>query len=54
MDTRHAPGLLSVQAAVTLFGMTALFAKLIGLPALEITPLRSIFAGPLRSVARCR
>ena len=38
-------GLVSVHAAVIVFGMTTLFAKLIELSALEIIPLRSIFAG---------
>lgn len=37
-------GLLSVHSAVLLFGVTALFSKLIALPALEITLLRSVFA----------
>ncbi len=42
--THARAGLLSVHAAVLLFGVTALFSKLIGLPALEITLLRSVFA----------
>ena len=37
-------GLIAVHSAVLLFGVTALFSKLIQLPALEITLLRSIFA----------
>lgn len=37
-------GLLSVHSAVFIFGLTALFSKLISLPALEITLLRSVFA----------
>ena len=37
-------GLLSVHAAVFIFGLTALFSKLITLTALEITLLRSVFA----------
>ena len=37
-------GLLAVHLSVFLFGLTALFAKLIALSALEITFLRSIFA----------
>jgi EamA domain-containing membrane protein RarD len=37
-------GLLSVHAAVLIFGFTALFSKLITLPALEITFYRSIIA----------
>lgn len=37
-------GLTSVHSAVFIFGLTALFSKLIALSALEITLLRSIFA----------
>lgn len=37
-------GLLAVHAAVFIFGLTALFSKLITLTALEITLLRSVFA----------
>ena len=37
-------GLLATHAAVILFGMTALFSKFIALPAITITPLRSMFA----------
>jgi drug/metabolite transporter (DMT)-like permease len=37
-------GLLSVHAAVLIFSFTALFSKLVSLPALEITFYRSIFA----------
>jgi len=37
-------GLLAVHAAVLIFGFTALFSKLITLPALEITFYRSIIA----------
>lgn len=40
----HKEGLLSVHAAVLIFGLTALFAKLISLSAIKITLLRSIFA----------
>jgi len=40
----HNEGLLSVHAAVLIFGVTALFSKLINLYAIEITLLRSIFA----------
>lgn len=40
----HTEGLLSVHAAVLIFGLTALFSKLIGLTAIEITLLRSVFA----------
>lgn len=37
-------GLFAVHTAVLIFGLTALFSKLISLTALEITLLRSIFA----------
>jgi drug/metabolite transporter (DMT)-like permease len=37
-------GLLSVHSAVLIFSFTALFSKLIPLPALEITIYRSVFA----------
>ena len=37
-------GLFAVHSAVLIFGLTALFSKLIALSALEITLLRSIFA----------
>lgn len=37
-------GLLALHAGILLFGVTALFSKLIALPALEITLLRSLFA----------
>lgn len=37
-------GLLAVHSAVFIFGLTALFSKLITLTALEITLLRSVFA----------
>jgi len=37
-------GLLAVHAAVLIFGFTALFSKLLALPALDITFYRSIFA----------
>jgi RarD protein len=37
-------GLLAVHAAVLIFGFTALFSKLISLPALDITFYRSVFA----------
>ncbi|MDH5712260.1 MAG: DMT family transporter, partial [Gammaproteobacteria bacterium] len=40
----HTEGLLSVHAAVLIFGLTALFSKLIALSAMEITLLRSVFA----------
>jgi len=42
--TNSFKGLLSVHSAVLIFGLTALFSKLISLTALEITLLRSIFA----------
>ena len=42
--TSHREGLLSVHASVLIFGLTALFSKLISLSAIEITLLRSIFA----------
>lgn len=37
-------GLWAIHSAVLLFSITALFSKLIELPAFDITPLRSIFA----------
>lgn len=37
-------GLIAVHSAVLIFGLTALFSKLIALTALEITLLRSVFA----------
>jgi len=37
-------GLFAVHSAVLIFGLTALFSKLITLTALEITTLRSVFA----------
>lgn len=37
-------GLLSVHAAVLIFGFTALFSKLVSLSALDITFYRSVFA----------
>lgn len=40
----HREGMLSVHSAVLIFGLTALFSKLITLSAIEITLLRSIFA----------
>lgn len=40
----HLEGLLSIHAAVLIFGLTALFAKIISLNAIDITLLRSIFA----------
>lgn len=40
----HTEGLLSVHSAVLIFGLTALFSKLIALSAIEITLLRSVFA----------
>ncbi len=40
----HREGLLSVHSSVLIFGLTALFSKLISLSAIEITFLRSIFA----------
>lgn len=40
----HTEGLLSVHSAVLIFGLTALFSKLITLTAIEITLLRSVFA----------
>jgi len=42
--TNSLKGLLAVHSAVLIFGLTALFSKLISLTALEITLLRSIFA----------
>ena len=42
--TSHKEGLLSVHSAVLIFGLTALFSKVISLSAVEITLLRSIFA----------
>lgn len=41
---KHTEGLLSIHSAVLIFGLTALFSKLISLNALEITLLRSVFA----------
>ena len=41
---QHTEGLLSIHSAVLIFGLTALFSKLITLSAAEITFLRSIFA----------
>ena len=38
----HHKGLLAIHSAVFIFGFTALFSKLIDLPALDITMLRSI------------
>lgn len=43
MDAKR-NGLWAVHSAVFLFGLTALFSKLISLTALEITLLRSVFA----------
>ncbi|MDH5389210.1 MAG: DMT family transporter [Gammaproteobacteria bacterium] len=40
----HTEGLLSVHSAVLIFGLTALFSKLIALSAIEITLLRAVFA----------
>lgn len=40
----HREGLLSVHASVLIFGLTALFSKVISLNAIEITFVRSIFA----------
>jgi len=40
----HTEGLLSVHSAVLIFGLTALFSKVISLSAIEITLLRSFFA----------
>ena len=42
--TSHREGLLSVHAAVLIFGLTALFSKIISLTAIEITLIRSIFS----------
>ena len=42
--TNSFKGILAVHSAVLIFGLTALFSKLISLTALEITLLRSIFA----------
>lgn len=46
-------GLLAVHSAVLIFGLTALFSKLISLTALEITMLRSIFAVLIISAFFC-
>jgi len=40
----HTQGLLAVHGAVLIFGLTALFSKLIHLSAVDITLLRSVFA----------
>lgn len=42
--TSHREGLLSVHASVLIFGLTALFSKIISLSAVEITLVRSVFA----------
>ncbi len=42
--TNSFKGLLAVHSAVLIFGLTALFSKLISLTALEITLIRSLFA----------
>lgn len=42
--TNSHKGLFAVHTAVLIFGLTALFSKLISLSALEITLLRSVFA----------
>ncbi len=42
--TNSFKGLLAVHSSVLIFGLTALFSKLISLTALEITLLRSLFA----------
>ena len=42
--TNSLKGLVAVHSAVLIFGLTALFSKIITLSALEITLLRSIFA----------
>ena len=42
--TNSLKGLFAVHSAVLIFGLTALFSKLITLTALEITLLRSVFA----------
>jgi len=42
--THSYKGLVAVHSAVLIFGLTALFSKLIALSAIEITLLRSIFA----------
>ena len=42
--TNSFKGLLAVHSAVLVFGLTALFSKLIALTALEISLLRSVFA----------
>ena len=44
MSSQVKEGLLAVHAAVFIFGLTALFSKLIKLSALDITLLRSVFA----------
>lgn len=45
--TNSLKGLVAVHSAVLIFGLTALFSKLISLSALEITFLRSIFAATM-------
>ena len=45
--TNSFKGLVAVHSAVLIFGLTALFSKLITLSALEITLLRSIFAATM-------
>jgi drug/metabolite transporter (DMT)-like permease len=42
--TNSFKGIIAVHSAVLIFGLTALFSKLISLTALEITLLRSVFA----------
>ena len=41
---KHTEGLLAVHSAVFIFGLTALFSRIIDLPAVDITFLRSVFA----------
>ena len=45
--TNSLKGLVAVHSAVLIFGLTALFSKIITLSALEITLLRSIFAATM-------
>lgn len=45
--TNSFKGLVAVHSAVLIFGLTALFSKLISLTALEISLLRSIFAAAI-------
>ena len=44
MISSSRPGLLALHASILLLAVNALFAKLIALPAVDITMLRSLFA----------